>query len=392
MGFPRRQGIADAGIDAAGPATGRLFAFALMALLVLAAATLTTADAETPKPVGPHVWVIVLENKSYETTFSASSPATYLNHTLAPAGVLLRQYYGTGHLSLDNYISMVSGQAPNPQTQGDCQYYTDFVSPTAGALDANGQALGTGCVYPKSVLTIGDQLQSAGVSWKGYMEDMGTPCRHPALNAQDDTQQAEVGDQYAARHDPFVYFHSIVDTPASCGAHVVDLSTLSSDLASTVTTPRFSFITPNLCHDGHDAPCVDGQPGGLTSADAFLQEWVPRITASPAFKQDGVLVVMFDESDAASSKQDTRSCCHEPSGLNTPLPGITGAGGGLMGAVVLSDRFVRAGTVSDEPYNHYSLLRSLEDMYGVSHLGYASQQGLQSFGVDVFAAGTPTGR
>lgn len=367
-----------------------LLAFA--ALLALAGATITAADAKTRKPAGPHVWVIVLENKSYEETFGPTSPATYLNNTLVPSGVLLRQYYGTGHLSLDNYISMVSGQAPNPQTQGDCQFYTDFVSPTGGALDANGQVLGTGCVYPKTVLTVGDQLQSAGVSWKGYMEDMATPCRHPALNSQDDTQSAEVGDQYAARHDPFVYFHSIIDNPANCAAHVVDLTNLSGDLASISSTPRFSFITPNLCNDGHDAPCVDGEPGGLTSADAFLQQWVPRITSSPAFAKDGVLIVMFDESDAGSSNQDTRSCCHEPTGPNTVSPGITGQGGGLMGAVVLSTRFVHAGTVSDEPYNHYSLLRSLEDMYGLSHLGYAGQQGLQPFGADVFASGPPTGR
>jgi len=369
----------------------RRFAFALAALLTLVAASVTTADARPRKPVGPHVWVIVLENKSYEETFGPTSPATYLNNTLVPRGVLLRQYYGTGHFSLDNYISMVSGQAPNPQTQGDCQYYTDFISPNGGALDGNGQALGNGCVYPKTVSTLGDQLNGSGVSWKGYMEDMKTPCRHPALNTQDDTQKAKAGDQYAARHNPFVYFHSIIDDNAGCQSHVVDLSALSTDLAKNDNTPRFSFITPNLCNDGHDAPCVDNKPGGLTSADAFLQTWVPKITGSPAFKRDGVLIVMFDESDAVP-QSDARYCCHEPSGPNTPLPGMSGQGGGLMGAVVLSNRFVRAGTVSDEPYNHYSLLRTFEDLYGVTHLGYAGQAGLQSFGVDVFALGTPRAR
>jgi hypothetical protein len=369
----------------------RRLAFAVAVLLVLVTASVTTADAGPRRKEGPHVWVIVLENKSYETTFGSSSPATYLNKTLVPNGVHLREYYGTGHLSLDNYISMMSGQAPTPQTQGDCVFYNDFVSPTGGALDGNGQALGTGCVYPKTVLTLADQLNGAGVSWKGYMEDMKTPCRHPALNTQDDTQKAKVGDQYAARHNPFVYFHSIIDDNSGCQSHVVDLSGLSTDLAKVDTTPRFSFITPNLCNDGHDAPCVDGQPGGLVSSDAFLQAWVPKITSSPAFKRDGVLIVMFDESDALP-QSDTRYCCHEPTGPNTPMPGITGRGGGRMGAVVLSNRFVRAGTVTDEPYNHYSLLRTFEDLYGVTHLGFAGQAGLQSFGVDVFAAGTPKGR
>jgi hypothetical protein len=287
----------------------------------------------------------------------------------------------------------MSGQAPNPQTQADCQYYNDFVSPNGGALDGNGQALGNGCVYPKTVLTLADQLDRAKVSWKGYMGDMGatTPCRHPALNTQDGTQQAKVGDQYAARHNPFVYFHTIIDDPARCQAHVVDLdANLTNDLSTVARTPRLSFITPNLCDDGHDAPCVDGRPGGLKSADAFLQTWVPKITGSPAFKKDGVLIVMFDESDAAPNA-DTRSCCHEQSGPNTPSPGITGKGGGLMGAVVIS-RFVTPDTVTDEPYNHYSLLRTLEDLYGVSYLGYAGQPGMQSFGIDVFTAGTPRGR
>ena len=365
--------------------------FAVVALLALAGAMVTTAEAR-PAKQGPHVWVIVLENKSYEETFGASSPAVYLNHTLVPAGVLLREYYGTGHLSLDNYISMVSGQAPNPQTQSDCNFYTDFISPNGGALDANGQALGTGCVYPKTVVTLADQLNASRVPWKGYMEDMKTPCLHPALNTQDGTQKAKVGDQYAARHNPFVYFHSIIDDDAACKSHVVNLSQMTTDLASAKTTPRFSFITPNLCNDGHDAPCVDGQPGGLVSSDAFLQTVVPKITSSAAYKQDGVLIVMFDESEAAGSQSDTRFCCNQPTGPNTPMPGISGRGGGRMGAVVLSNRFVRAGTVSDEPYNHYSLLRTFEDLYGVSYLGYAGQTGLLSFGVDVFARGLPRGR
>lgn len=369
----------------------RRAALLLVALVVAAGITPTSAVARGREPRGPHVFVIVLENKTYEETFGPSSPAPYLSKTLTAQGVLLRQYYGTGHFSLDNYISMISGQAPNPQTQGDCQYFTDFVSPNGGALDGNGQALGTGCVYPKTVLTLADQLQGAGVSWKGYMEDMGAPCRHPALNAKDDTQSAKVGDQYAARHNPFVYFHSIIDDDATCRSHVVDLTQLTGDLSTAGGTPRFSFITPNLCHDGHDAPCVNGEPGGLASSDAFLQTWVPKITSSPAFQRNGVLIVMFDESEAASTAMDTRYCCHQPSGLNTPMPGITGRGGGLMGAVVLS-QYVRPGTVSDEPYNHYSLLRTLEDLYGVTHLGYAGQDGLRAFGVDVFGAGAPRSR
>ena len=146
-------------------------------------------------------------------------------------------------------------------------------------------------------------------------------------------------------------------------------------------TPNFSFITPNLCNDGHDSPCVDGRPGGLKSADAFLKTWVPRILHSPAYKKNGLLVINFDESDGPQS--DSRACCGEVSGPNSPSPGITGPGGGRTGAVLLSP-FIKPGTVNDTPYNHYALLKSIEDIYGLKYLGYAGQLGLKAFGPDVY--------
>ena len=242
-------------------------------------------------------------------------------------------------------------------------------------------AVGSGCVYPAGVPTVADQLTAAGKTWKGYMEDMGTPCRHPQLGAVDDTQKARVGDQYAARHNPFVYFAGITGSP-DCAANDVDLSALSGDLASASTTPAVSFITPNLCHDGHDSPCVDGQPGGLVSADAWLRQWVPVITDSPAFKQDGVLVITFDESDGP--QQDASACCGEGPGPNAPLPGIYGMGGGRTGTVLVSP-FLKGGTLNDTGYNHYSLLRTIEDTFGLAPLGYA--QTARGFGYDVWGAG-----
>ena len=134
-------------------------------------------------------------------------------------------------------------------------------------------------------------------------------CGHPTLNTTDLTQSAEapsaavpLGDQYATRHNPFMYFHSIIDSP-DCGQNVVNLNKLTTDLQSISTTANFNLITPNLCDDGHDSPCVNGQPGGLVSANTFLQKWVPIITASPAFQQDGLLIINFDESSYASVTQ-----------------------------------------------------------------------------------------
>jgi hypothetical protein len=340
-------------------------------------------QAAAQRPPIRHVFTIILENKSYDETFGPNSAAPYLSQQLTAQGELLTNYYGIGHNSLDNYITLVSGQAPNIDTQSDCQIYQDFIPGSAVQVDANGQAVGQGCVFPAEVQTIADQLAARQLTWRGYMEDMSSPCLHPALNTQDQTQVAKPGDQYAARHNPFVYFHSIIDTP-SCGANDVPLTQLPTDLKHYETTPNYVFITPNLCHDGHDSPtCVDGEPGGLVAVDAFLRQWVPQILGSPAYQRDGLLLILFDEAEFGTTGTDTSACCNEIPGPNSPSPGITGPGGGRVGAVVLS-KFVRAGTVVTTPYNHYSLLRTIEDLFGLDHLGFAGQSGLNGFGLDVF--------
>jgi hypothetical protein len=346
-------------------------------LLLLAGAP----GARAALPPVKHVFVIVMENKDYATTFGANSPARYLSQELPREGMLLPNYYGISHLSLGNYVGMLSGQGPNPITQSDCMVYVDVFP---GAIGADGQASGLGCVYPAAVKTIADQLAAKGLSWGGYMEDMGNSttqakeCRHPALFSPDDTQSAEAGDQYAARHNPFVYFHSIIDTPG-CVAHNVPLDRLAGDLRSIRTTPNYVFITPNLCHDGHDEPCVDGQPGGLVSSDLFLRDWVPRIVASPAYRDGGLLVVTFDESESGAE-----ACCGEVA-ANTPNAGgeTFGPGGGRVGAILLSP-FIRPGSVLQKSFNHYSLLRSTEDLLGLGHIGYADTPNPGAFGDDVF--------
>ncbi len=354
----------------------------LLALLVaLPAFALPAAGAPPAAPRIGHVFVIVLENEGYDNSFGASPGSPYLAHTLPSMGRLLTQYYGTGHASLDNYVSMVSGQAPNPQTQGDCPVYGEFVgvaSPLA-AGPTDGQAIGQGCVYPAGVKTIGDQMQAAGLPWRAYAESMAaspgsapTSCRHQPLGSQDTWQGESASDQYATRHEPFVYFHSVIDDEASCSQHVVDLGLLATDLQSVATTPSLAFITPDVCSDGHDAVCANAsRPGGYAGIEAFLREWVPRIVASPAYQQDGLLVINFDEAGVS----DATACCNEPAGFNTPAPGLAGPGGGRVGAVLLAPCL--APGVDDTPHNHYSLLRTLEDLHGLAHLGYAGQAGLE---------------
>ncbi len=348
----------------------------------------TTDRTSSPPPI-KHVFIIVLENKLYEKTFGPNTEAPYLADTMAKAGALLTQYYGIGHYSLDNYLAMISGQAPNPATQADCGKFVEFVE--TGRTD-DGQVIGKGCVYPAHVQTIANQLEARGLTWRGYMEDMGNDptresatCGHARIGEGDMTEGAQKAspghplDQYAAKHDPFVYFHSIIDSP-NCDHNVVPLTRLRADLASADSTPNYVFISPNLCNDGHDSKCASGETGGLTAANGFLREWVPVIRNSPAFR-DGLLIVTFDEAQGS----DATACCNEQPGPNTKAPGIQGPGGGRVGAVLISP-FIEPGTVSNEPYNHYSMLRSVEDIFCLGHLGYAGQKGLRPFGADVYTA------
>jgi len=358
------------------------------AVIVLALLASSLAHAAGLPPIR-HVFVLLLENKSYAVTFGRDSAAPYLARTLPASGALLTQYYAIGHASLGNYLALVSGQAPNEATQLDCPTFADF-QPSAPTPDAHGQLPGSGCVYPVTVQSLPDQLEAAGLTWKAYMEDMGrnpsresATCGHVPLGRSETTQLAERADQYAAKHDPFVYFHAIIDNPARCNAHVVELARLPADLASVASTANYTFITPNLCNDGHDAVCVDGRRGGLTAIDVFLRKWVPLIEASPAFRADGLLVITFDESDGAGPEGSSACCAERPLPGAKYRPGFSGPGGGRVGAVVLSP-FVKGGTVSAVPYNHYSLLRTVEAIFGLTYLGYAAEPALQVFGQDVF--------
>jgi phosphatidylinositol-3-phosphatase len=346
------------------------------------------ANATSPSPIR-HVFILMLENQNAAVTFAGQPPAPYLAQTLPARGAMLPNYYGIGHASLGNYIALISGQAPNEKTQLDCPLFSDFLARQPG-LDAHGQLPGIGCVYPNTVKTLPDQLEAAGRTWKGYMEDMGkdpqrerATCGHPAVGKPDETLIATATDKYAAKHNPFVYFHTIIDDPARCDAHVVNLDALPKDLQSGATTPDYTFITPNLCNDGHDPLCIDGGPGGFPAIDAFLRKWVPLITASPAFKRDGLLIVTFDESEGNGPEGSTACCGEKPLDGATRPPGVLGPGGGRIGAVLLSP-FIKPGTVSTQPYNHYSLLRTVEDIFGLPHLGYAAEPDLKPFGADVF--------
>jgi len=206
------------------------------------------------------------------------------------------------------------------------------------------------------------------------------------------------------------------------------IPSLATDLKSIKTTPAFSWISPNNCSDAHDATCkgdnLSGDPnnhqGGLYASDLFLKKWIPTIMASPAFQKDGEIQVISDEAFPpykmygnsiadytgnpnptlnvpTDTAQSVVACCNELSGPEhhaARVPGVRSGhtpGGGITGAVFIT-RFIKPGSISDQPYNHYSWLKSMEDLFhvtsggtdGKGHLGYAAMDGLRPFGPDVY--------
>ena len=343
-----------------------------------------------------HVFMIVLGDHGYEEGFGASSQSTYLSQTLAAKGELLSNYYAVTQGDLANEVALLSGQGPTQATAANCPEYKD-VSP--GTLNTEGQAEGDGCVYPAEVKTLPTQLVEAKKSWKAYVEDIGngqsgqaTSCRHPALGGPDDAQAPRPGDAYETWRNPLVYFHSLTDA-ADCGERDVGLGQLEADLKVEKQTPALSYIVPNACHDGSEVPCEVGQPAGLAGAQPFLEKVVPEIEASIAYKKGGLIAITFAQAPQSGPNADAGACCATPEYPNLPPPAAVPAGtgpvkeaggGGRVGMLLLSP-FVEPGSVNETGYyNHFSLLLSIEELFGLPPIGYAANPALSAFDGTVF--------
>ena len=325
-----------------------------------AAAPAATTPA-TPKPGShgvpelSHVVVLFLENESATATFENPSAAPALA-ALQKQGAYVPDYYGAGHASLDNYIAAFSGEQPDTDTEGDCL----------------GMAPDSGCTYPASVPTLATTFDKAGLSWKAYSEGMdGAPGGHNCLHAPSlsapDPYQGPGTNGYATRHNPVPWFHSILDQGTNesyCQAHSVDLTQLSTDEQSSATLPRWSFVEPDTCHDGHDDqsgssggcaldPEGPNAPSGVAAINAWLPGFVKSLTSSPAWDSRSVLVITFDE--GAGSDASGCTPCHDTSA------------GGRIGALFLGAP-VKTGFTSTWNGDHYGLMRTVEDSFGLPTL------------------------
>ena len=247
-----------------------------------ASSSASASPSATPSatPADKSVFVIVLENTSYQLALRQP----YIG-SLATQYAVATNYGQVGSPSLPNYLAMTSGS-------------------TWGIRDDS---------YHKLAPTgLGKQLSDAGISWKGYMEGFTGDCFTSPY-------------PYSLKHNPFPYYGGV------CPTNVVPMTDLASDL--TGTTPQLSWITPGMCNDGHDC--------GVARSDRWLAQFVPQITSSTAWKQGGVLFIVWDESSSA---------------------------GGRVALLVVTPSLRGQLTM---PLNHYSLEATIADRLGVPRLGLA---------------------
>lgn len=311
------------------------------------------SEPEAPVPTEPelpeagpvkHVFLVSLASPGYEAAFGASSQMPYLAATLRPQGVLLTNYSLLDTAPLPNGVAAISGQPPTEATKAGCPTYEK-------------------CTYPVETLTLADQFVGARLRWHGYFEAMtdaeakADDCVHPEPEAAD----VPTASGYSSLLNPFVFFHSLLDL-GDCDENDVPLTELAGDLKKADTTANFSYISPNLCNAGFRGQCPEGTVDGAAAADAFLAELVPQILKSPAYKQDGLLIVSFGAADPAPPT--------DPAAAPTdPLK---------VGALLVSP-LLTPGSTDAVPYNPYSLLRSTEDLFGLSPLAGADGAKVRSF-------------
>lgn len=262
-----------------------------------------SAGAQAGRPTGfgtgggSHTIVVVLENRELSEVIGAAEGSALGD--LAERGALATNYHAIAHPSLPNYLALLGGSSFG--IDDDC---TD--------CHASGANLAT-------------QLSAAGISWRAYMGGMPGAC----------FRGAEAG-EYVKRHNPFMYFPSIVSRPRLC-RRVVPETALERALAEH-DLPSFAWIGPGLCDDGHSCD--------FSVADEYLKGLLPRLLAQ--LGPHGLLIVSFDEGTSDSA------CCG-------------GADGGRV-ATILAGPEVRRGVRLPQPYSHYSLLATLEDRFGVPRL------------------------
>lgn len=282
-------------------------------------------------PVFSHVFVIMMENTS-KASLDAATNTPYLK-ALATAAATGSDYHGTSHPSLPNYLALTSGD--DQGVKCDC-------SPVgASCTICNTLPFPSGCGCNQGVAHLGDQLEASGKTWKAYGEDMGTACNTATAGG------------YAPKHMPFLYYDNMQagDAGARCTSHVVPYAGFfATDLAA--APPAFSFIAPSLTNDMHGTG-LQQAAADVAQGDTWLSTNAKAIIDSPAFKNGGLLVIVWDEDDGSGGLNPL-------SKTDDPIP-----------IFVLSPYAKTSAFVSPVHGDHFSLLATIEDGLGVPRIGSA---------------------
>jgi hypothetical protein len=339
------------------------------------------AMAQAPAmPTLDHVYVIMMENHSYQQIIGNVAGAPYINR-LAHEGNLARAYFAVGHPSLTNYLEVVGGSNfgvisdASPDWRGAAKD-TLLIAPLAGqGMDRATPAAYTGATGGADIpaarytaMTIGDQLTAAGKSWKTYQEAL-PPSGFDGVNFSDGlftnlSGVPPLGVQYlyAVKHNPFAYFTNVQAGKApGAVAGFAGLDGLYADLRAG-TMPTFSFIVPDQCHDMHGV----GNFGPFCATDSMLvvmgdrtvEHLVGSIRHSSAWKSGrSAIVLLWDENDFGT----------DPNRV----------------AFIVVTNYGAHGTPSDVPYNHFSFLRTLQTAFGLPCLNHSCDANVRVM-ADVF--------
>ena len=336
------------------------------AVVSLAAPAL--AEAPTPAdraiPAYSHVFVIVEENKDY---------AQIMNPVVAPHISALAakygdaaQFFGEVHPSEANYVALLGGDTFGIHDDDGFFCHAGMTDPFCTGSAEPGYV-----DHTVKAPHLGQQLETAGLSWKGYYESLPAPgalvptASDPAFD--DGTRKTAL---YASKHSGFLNFASVQHDPKRA-EHIVDFRQFEADLSAN-QLPSFALIVPNQCNEMHGlhgpkvpADCDGANPAALIArGDRVVGELVKKIQASSAWASDErvAIVITFDE---GAGKTREGCCAVTP---NAP----SNFGGGHIPTLVITNHGPR-GVRDETPYNHYSLLRTIEDAFGLpAHLGHAA--------------------
>jgi phosphatidylinositol-3-phosphatase len=357
-------------------AVGRNAACVILLLAVTACASSSdhrvmgdpcTGDA--PAAIRHVVW-IWMENKPYQNVVKGDdAPNTQRYANLCG---LATNYSAVTNPSLPNYIAATAGTLP-----GTGKAREAILDDTPAAELPNGRLLGLDNIF--------SQVSAHGRAWRSYEEDMPAKCVRKDAGL------------YAARHNPAVYYSRI--SASECARSDVALGTATKgpfvrDLNAD-SLPAFAFVTPNLCHDGHGNLNVHFCLPRLESADRWLGNWLPIITASPAYQSGRTAVfVAWDEGGVSLWSQITaRLKRTHPAERGKPCELETMEQRCHVALLVISPAVQRCAR-SEVPVNHYSLLKTTEELLGLPLLAHAGDAVTKSmsaeFGLEHRAVGART--